>query len=182
MAHRAGGRPTQEPYNPLVIVVLMGVAGTGKSHIGARLARALGCSLLDGDDLHPAGNIAKMARGEGLTDEDRAPWLEQIREHIKSAQAAGVNLVVACSALKRAYRQALDPEGVLRWVYLKGERSLIERRLRVRVGHFMKASMLDSQLAILEEPRPGEALTLEIAGQPDDIVARILAWLFANPA
>ena len=159
-------------------IILFGPAATGKSTIGVLLSERLRCPLLDADDVHPASNIAKMTRGEPLTDADRWPWLDVIRARIVEAASRGESLVVACSALKRSYRQRLDPEGdSVRWVYLKGTRALIEQRLLARPQHFMKASMLDSQLAALEEPAAGEALVVDIARTPTDIVDEIVAWL-----
>ena len=161
-----------------MILILFGPAATGKSTIGALLAARLRCPFLDADDVHPTANIAKMSRGEPLTDADRFPWLDRIRGHIVEADSRRECLVVACSALKRVYRQKLDPEGKsVRWVYLKGSRALLEQRLLARPSHFMKASMLDSQLAALEEPQPGEALFVDIASSPSEIVAEILRWL-----
>ncbi|HEX7043647.1 MAG TPA: gluconokinase [Burkholderiales bacterium] len=159
--------PRNEP-----VIVVMGIAGTGKTTVGRRVAAALGWEFLDGDDLHPAANVAKMARGVPLTDEDRAPWLERVRERIAGYLARGTGAVVACSALKRRYRARLrvDPARV-HFVHLEGDPPLLHARLAARAGHYMKAGLLDSQLAALEPPR--RALAIDAALPVDAIVARI---------
>jgi gluconokinase len=161
-----------------MVVILMGLAGTGKSTIGTLLARRLGCPFLDADSLHPPESIAKMASGVPLDDTDRWPWLDRIQTRIAAAHVAGDDLVVACSALKRSYRQRLAA-GIpsVRWIYLTGSKALIEERLRERPSHFMKASMLESQLEALEEPDPSEALFIDTASEPSEIVERIVQWL-----
>src|SRR4051812_39236001 len=141
------------------IYVVMGVAGSGKSLIGAALARSLGVEFVEGDDYHPADNVARMAAGIALTDDDRVGWLRSIAERIRQARTAGQGLVVACSALKRRYRDFLRAEsGVkdLRLVFLRGDRSLIAGRLASRQGHFMPPSLLESQFDALEKPAPDE--------------------------
>lgn len=169
--------PPNSPERRILTPLLFGPTATGKSTIGALLARRLECSFLDADDVHPASNIAKMSRGEPLTDDDRWPWLDEIRARIVDAQSRRESLVVACSALKRIYRHRLDPDGTLvKWVYLRGSQSLVEQRLLARRGHFMKASMLDSQFEALEEPRAGEALIIDIAREPAAIVDDIVSW------
>lgn len=167
-----------------VVVVVMGVAGSGKSTVGARLAAALGWPFCEGDEHHPAANIAKMARGEPLTDEDRRPWLAQLRVRIAAALAAGEGLVVACSALKQDYRRilAVDPVRV-RFVYLKASPELIAMRLRARAGHYMKENMLASQFAALEEPSQGDAaLVVDAAVPVDALVTRIQTSLAGGGA
>jgi gluconokinase len=145
-------------YAPGVTVVLvMGVSGSGKSTIGDALARRAGWPFLDGDRFHSPANVAKMAAGIPLDDADRQPWLQEIAEWIAKRRSAGEAGVVACSALKRAYRDLLrggDPD--LRVVYLKGEREQLETRLAQRRDHFFPAALLDAQLADLEEPTPDE--------------------------
>ena len=155
-----------------MVVLIMGVAGSGKTTVGHALATALGWTFRDADDFHPAANVAKMAAGEPLTDADRAPWLAAIRAHIDDHLARGANTIVTCSALRERYRTALlaDPARV-KLVYLTGDRALLARRIAGRTDHFMKPSMLASQLAALEPPR--EALTIDIAAPPDTLVAQI---------
>jgi len=155
----------------------MGVAGAGKSLIGSRLAQAIGAVFVDGDDFHPAENVKKMAAGIPLTDADRAGWLRALAERIRIARAADSSLVVACSALKRAYRDVLregDPD--VQFVFLRGTRELLAERLGARSGHYMPASLLESQLATLEEPTADEhAWTCEIGESPEHIVASLVA-------
>ncbi len=159
-----------------MVVIVMGVSGSGKSTIGMMLARDLGCDFRDADDLHPQENRDKMHRGIPLTDEDRRPWLAAVRALIDRYENAGTNLVIACSALKEAYRKTLT-DGVhdVRIVYLKGSIELIAQRLAARHGHFFDAALLRSQFDALEEPR--EAIVVDIAGTPAEIVAAIHARL-----
>ncbi len=161
-----------------MVIILMGVAGSGKSTVAQGLAAALGWPFLEGDELHPAANLSKMTAGAPLTDEDRRPWLAALRTRIEATLAAGGDLVVTCSALKRDYRRALQVASAhVRFVYLRGDAALIAERLRLRQGHFMKAAMLESQMAALEEPSPGEALTVDAALAPDTLVTQIAASL-----
>ena len=159
------------------LIVVMGVAGCGKSTVAAALAEALGGSFVDGDALHPPENIAKMSRGEPLTDADRWPWLEHFGAVIAGR---GGRVVGACSALKRAYRdriRAAAGEPVL-FVHLDGSRELIAARMAARKGHFMPRSLLDSQFAALEPLGPEEAsVVADISGDPDAVVAGIVAAL-----
>jgi len=157
-----------------MILIIMGVAGSGKTTVGLKAAEALGWEFCDADDFHPRENIAKMSAGIPLNDEDRAPWLAAIRAGIDSRLARGQNAVFTCSALKEAYRRAIiaDPSQV-RLVYLEGDFRLLQRRLGQRQGHFMKPEMLQSQLAALEPPQ--NALRLDIAETPDALAKRILA-------
>lgn len=145
--------------------------------IGSRLAEALGVPFVEGDDHHPPENRARMAAGIPLTDTDRAAWLAALATHIIEARAAGRGLVMSCSALKRSYRDVLraaDPE--LRFIHLSGPRSLIAERLARRKGHFMPPSLLDSQLATLEQPTHDEHVAVvDISGTPDAIVSAIVA-------
>ncbi len=153
----------------------MGVSGAGKSAIGTALAAALGVPFVDGDDLHAQANVARMAAGIPLTDADRAPWLERVGATLA---AAPDGLVVACSALKRAYRDAIRaavPD--VAFVHLAGSPELLRRRLDGRVGHFMPAALLDSQLATLEPLAPDEAgVVLSIEPSVDGIVAAARDW------
>jgi gluconokinase len=151
----------------------MGVAGSGKSVIGAALAHALGIEFVEGDEYHSAGNVERMSRGVPLTDDDRAQWLHSLAARIREARDAGTGLVMSCSALRRSYRDILRAEASnLRFVFLKGERALIAKRLAGRRGHFMPSSLLESQLATLEEPSPDEnAWVCDISKSPQDLVA-----------
>jgi gluconokinase len=155
-----------------VIVVIMGVSGSGKSTVGRLLAQRLGWSYYEGDDYHGAANIEKMAKGIALTDEDRLPWLASIKALIHACGGAASDAVIACSALRRDYRRylAADLEDV-RFVYLKGPMQVIRQRMKTREDHYMKAVMLESQFASLEEP--DDAIVADIAQSPEDIVARL---------
>jgi gluconokinase len=155
----------------------MGVAGSGKSVIGAALAHALGIEFVEGDAYHSAENVERMSRGVPLTDGDRARWLHALAARIREAKEDGTGLVLSCSALKRSYRDILRAGASdLRFVFLRGERALIAERLARRVGHFMPASLLESQFAALEEPSPDEsAWVCDIRKSPDDLVAALAA-------
>jgi gluconokinase len=132
----------------------MGVSGSGKTSIGETLAKALGLRFLEGDQLHPPSNVEKMSKGIPLTDEDRMPWLEVIGQQMKAALSKGEGIIVSCSALKRIYRDRLREAagGNLFFVYLEGSKELLTDRMGHRTGHFMPASLLESQLATLEVP------------------------------
>jgi gluconokinase len=160
--------------NELVILV-MGVSGSGKTTIGRRLAGALDLPFFDGDDLHPKSNLAKMAAGVPLTDADRWPWLDRIRDLIGSLVRDDQPAVIAASMLKRAYRQYVDWTDQVTYVYLRGEPELIRKRMRQRGGHFMRAGMLDSQYAVLEPP--ADAIAVDVARSPSAIVDSIVARL-----
>jgi gluconokinase len=157
----------------------MGVSGCGKSTIASMLAHRLNWIYEDGDWFHPQSNVRKMHAGEPLTDEDRWPWLHGIAAWIDATRRVGNHGTVACSALKRAYRDILVGErSDVRIVYLKGGRDLIARRLAARDGHFMPPSLLDSQFAALEEPRPDEhAIVVSIVPHPREIVEEIVKRL-----
>ncbi|WP_165245475.1 gluconokinase [Paludisphaera soli] len=155
-----------------MIVVVMGVSGSGKTTIGRLLARSLGWTFVDADDLHPEANVAKMHAGIPLDDADRRPWLEAIRRRLENARDAGEDVVLACSALKHAYQQyleAIDPEA-LQYVFLTGPEPLIAARLAKRRGHFMNPSLLHSQYAALEPPE--DALRVDVSPTPDEVVAK----------
>jgi gluconokinase len=153
--------------------VVMGVSGCGKSLIGQAFATAIGARFVDGDSLHPAANIAKMSRGEPLDDEDRAPWLDRV-----GATLAQAETVVACSALKRHYRDRIRAvaAGAVTFLYLRGRRDTLMTRVSQRPGHFMPAHLLDSQLATLEPPSDDERhVVADIELSPDQIVALFVA-------
>lgn len=159
---------------PSVIVLLMGPAGSGKTTVGKLLAAQLSWEFADGDDFHPPANIAKMSQGTPLTDQDRLPWLQSIRNAMQQWQAHGKSAVVACSALKCSYRDLLgigSNAKDIKLVYLKGTYDLLLERLHSRTGHYMKEQMLTSQLADLEEPT--DAFTIDISDSPEQIVSEI---------
>jgi gluconokinase len=157
------------------IIVIMGVAGSGKTTVGALLAGRLRWPYAEADNFHPQSNVDKMAAGHPLTDEDRRPWLEAIGRWIDERGAQNEPGVVSCSGLKRAYRDMLRkgrPE--VRTVFLEGSKELIMRRMVARHGHFMKAAMLDSQFADLEEPEADEdVLVISVEATPEEIVDQI---------
>lgn len=164
------------------LVVVMGVAGCGKSTVGQALAQDLVAPFLEGDTLHPAANIAKMSAGIPLDDDDRAPWLDALGQAAGAAARAapGGISVAACSALKRAYRDRLRRAAAmpLRIVCLHGERDLLQQRLGARQGHFMPPSLLESQLRTLELPgRDEDALLLDVALPPQALVGEAIAWV-----
>ena len=159
------------------VLVIMGVSGCGKSTVAGLLAGRLGWDLAEGDDMHSAANIAKMAAGHPLTDEDRWPWLARVAEWIRAHTKAHRPGIVTCSALKRSYRDVLRGDDVV-FVYLAASRELIARRLAARHGHFMPAALLDSQFAALEPPGPDEqAITVDISGSPNQTASLIMAAL-----
>lgn len=158
-----------------LVIVVMGVAGSGKSTVAERLGARLGWSVVDGDSFHTPGHVAQMRAGLPLGEADRAPWLAAMAAWIDGRLEADAPGILACSALRRAYRETLTRgrPGV-RVVYLDGSRSLIGQRIAARTGHFMPAALLDSQFAILEPPAPDEgALAVPIADSPDSIAATI---------
>ena len=157
--------------------VVMGVSGCGKSTVGQKLAQALHLQYLEGDEFHPPENVARMAAAVALTDEDRQGWLLRLSERLALAQAAGEGVVLSCSALKRAYREVLRRGAPgLRLVHLQGSRELLTARMAVRRGHYMPASLLESQLATLQTPGDDESpLTFDVALSPEAIVAAIVS-------
>jgi gluconokinase len=167
-----------------MMVIVMGVCGCGKTTVGRALARELGCAFLDADDFHPAANVSKMASGTALTDDDRWPWLDAIVDAMHEHAARGRGAVIACSALKEAYRESLrrggDGRDAVRIVYLKGEVDAIAPRLASRGGHFMPATLLASQFADLEEPE--DAIVVDIRQPADEQVRQITAALQSAPA
>jgi gluconokinase len=158
------------------VLVIMGVAGSGKTTIGTLLSYRLGWQFADADDFHPPENVSKMKSGNALTDEDREPWLEALSNAIKNWLSHGKRAVLACSALKETYRERLtvDKQRVA-FVYLRGDFTTIEERLSHRKRHFMKAGMLKSQLEALEEPR--DALSVDITKSPPEVVDEIVEKL-----
>ena len=159
--------------------MVMGVAGCAKSAVGEALAPALGAVFVEGDRLHPPENVARMARGEPLTDTLREGWLDAIGQRIAASVADGQSVVATCSALKRGYRNRLRGfcSGIV-FVYLEVDRETAWRRVGTRKGHFMPASLVDSQFAILEAPAADErALTIDATGRLSDIVAKVLGLL-----
>ena len=161
------------------VLVVMGVSGSGKTTVAALLAGRLGWRFEDGDDLHSPANVAKMNAGTPLTDEDRWPWLRAVAAWVDEARSGPQGGVVACSALRRAYREVVvgnRPD--VRLVYLRGDPALIARRQAARHGHFMPPSLIGSQFAALEEPGPDERpVVAPVEGRPDEVVDGILAQL-----
>src|SRR5947209_1161394 len=166
-----------------MVLIVMGVTGSGKTTVGTLLAQKLRWQFTDADDFHPSTNIAKMRSGAPLDDSDRAPWLAALRQAIQNWNESGQNVVLACSALKRSYREELRA-GPVRFVYLKGTRELILSRLRSRHGHFASEAILNGQFADLEEPEserlttqasePDDTITVEVNKTPGDIASEIM--------
>ena len=154
-----------------MIVLLMGVSGSGKTTVGQALSKQLGWEFADADDFHPAANVEKMRHGIPLIDLDRAPWLASLRAVIVGWLAARKNGVLACSALKQAYRDELAVDPQVRVVFLKGSPALLHERMQTRRGHYMKEGMLDSQFATLEEPKG--AITVDVSGSVNDVVREV---------
>src|SRR5213080_2411857 len=159
-------------------MIVFGVSGAGKTTIGKLFAKDLGWRFLEADDFHPRANIEKMRSGRPLTDEDRWPWLKLLREQIARSLAAKEDAVLACSALKRAYRERLRVSDDVKFVFLRGDYALIKHQLRQRSGHFMNPSLLQSQFADWEEPQPVEdVLTIKLGRSPHELVEEIKAKL-----
>jgi gluconokinase len=154
-----------------MVIILMGVTSSGKTTVGRLLAGALGYQFYDADDFHPPANLDKMSRGIPLDDTDRQPWLETLRDLVRRCLAEQTDAVLACSALKEAYRRYLLIDPRVRLVYLKADQALIRERLLQRRGHFMNPALLESQFATLEEPK--DALWVEASLSPREIVATI---------
>jgi gluconokinase len=155
-----------------MILLLMGVAGSGKSTVGRLLAERLGWVFLEADDFHSAANREKMHRGIPLTETDRLPWLDAMYAALLALDAAGKSVLLACSALKEEYRLRLTAGLDVKLVYLRGSKELIAERLRHRTGHFAGEAILDDQFAVLEEPH--NALVVDIAAAPEEIAEEIL--------
>jgi len=157
-----------------MVVIIFGVSGAGKTTIGQLLAEEFGWRFYEADDFHSQANTDKMRQGVPLTDKDRWPWLESLRQVIKRCLAAGENAVLACSALKEAYRRRLRLNADVKLVFLRGDYELIANQLRQRRGHFMNPALLQSQFADLEEPLPTEgAVVIELGRSPRELVQEI---------
>jgi gluconokinase len=154
-----------------MVIVVMGVSGSGKTTIGSLLAQQLRWSFADADEYHSAANVEKMRKGIPLTDKDREPWLEALRGLIIGWVGTSCDAVLACSSLKQTYRQRLRINEQAKLVYLKGSGALLSQRLLDRKGHYMKEQMLESQLAILEEPE--DAIVVDVSGTPEQMVSEI---------
>lgn len=156
-----------------MVIVLMGVSGSGKTTIGKILAEQLGWTFIEGDDYHPAANVEKLRQGIPLTDDDRRPWLAAIRGRLDEACERGENVVLACSALKHAYQEYLEQHdpACVHYVYLTGSEELLRERLAARKGHFMNPGLLHSQFEALEAPT--DALQVDVTPPPETIVAQL---------
>ncbi len=154
-----------------MVIILMGVSGSGKTTVGRLLSEDLGWKFYEGDDFQPSANVEKMRRGIPLDDADRRPWLQSLRELIHHCLERGDSAVVACSALKKSYREFLRIEDKVVFIYLKGDYEVIQKRLRGRVGHFMNPDLLDSQFATLEEPKAN--MQIDVSLRPGEIVESI---------
>jgi gluconokinase len=180
MTLQTGDRPTSHPaISRPVVLVLMGVAGCGKTTVGAILAGRLGWSFEEGDALHPQANVDKMSAGHPLTDEDRAPWLLKVAAWVEACLDAGRDGVITCSALKRSYRTLINRRGAgVEFVYLHGSLALIAARLTSRHGHFMPPALLQSQFADLQEPDATEAaIRVDVGPPPAEIADSIVKIL-----
>ena len=166
-----------------MVVIIFGVSGAGKTTLDKLLARELGWAFYEADDFHSPANVEKMQAGIALTDKDRWRWLESLRELVKRSLAAGENAILACSVLKKRYRDCLHVGADVRFVYLRGGYELIANQQRHRRGHFMNPALLQSQFADLEEPRPAEgAIVIELGSSPDELVEEIKTQLRLVPA
>ncbi len=155
------------------VFVIMGVSGCGKSTVGRALAQRLDCPFYDGDEFHPAQNVAKMSRGKPLTDADRQPWLARLRDLLAGHVEKGETAVLACSALKKKYRKQLQVNEQIHFIYLQGSFDLIWQRMQARQNHYMKPEMLKSQFETLEAPEADKAFSIDI----EQTVAQILAQI-----
>lgn len=161
------------------LVIVMGVSGSGKSTVAEALARRIGADFLDGDAFHPQANIDKMAAGIPLTDADRALWLATLAAELRTRESLGRSAVLACSALKEGYRRILRISPAVRFIYLQGPFELIQTRMELRSGHFMKSGMLKSQFQALEEPASGpgtDTWTVHVQLPVQDIVDQAMQY------
>lgn len=167
-----------------MIVVTMGVCGTGKTSVGKIIASRMGWTFIEGDDLHPVANREKMASGTPLTDEDRRPWLDSIAEAMRTIHEAGGSAVVACSALRQVYRDCLRLSGAeIIFLHLTADPSLIRERMENRRDHFMPPGLLDSQLATLEASRADEPVfEIDVSGSVEEIAGAVVRLLSGEPA
>ena len=157
-----------------MVVIIFGVAGVGKTTIGKLLAENLGWKFYDADDFHSKENIEKMHNGQPLTDEDRQPWLQSLRDLIQQCLTQNENTVLACSALKKKYRDELRRSADVKFVFLRAERAQVVQHLKNRRGHYFDPKLLDSQFADLEEPESSkDAVTVELTGEPRDVASKI---------
>ena len=158
-----------------MVVIIFGVAGVGKTTVGKLLAEEMGWKFYDADDFHPKSNTEKMRNGRPLTDENRQPWLQTLRELIERSLAENENSVLACSALKKKYRDQLRAGADVKFVFLYAQRSRIAEQLKNRRGHYFAPELLDAQFADLEEPKSSEdAVTIELDGEPRDVVNKLI--------
>ena len=157
-----------------MLIIVTGVSGTGKTTIGSGLANHFNLPFFDADHFHPEENIAKMSQGIPLNDQDRLPWLEALAKQLRESEKTG-GAVLACSALKESYRQILKVNPSVQWIHLEGNRDLIWERMLSRKNHYMKAGMLDSQIATWEEPDYG--LKLSISDSPEEMIETALEYL-----
>lgn len=171
MRERSCGNSPFLSKKATLIVIVMGVTGAGKTTVGSLLAQQLGWEFMDADNFHPESNLAKMRRGIPLSDNDRRPWLALLRAEVARRDAAHLNLVLACSALKTEYRRILAAGPSVQFVYLKGDPRQIAQRLSARTGHFADEKILAGQFADLEEP--DDAIRVDVGGTPEKIVAEI---------
>ncbi len=158
-----------------MVIIIMGVSGSGKTTVGLKLGKELGCPFYDSDDFHTEAAKEKMSRGIALTDEDRFPWLRRLADAMKGWERENKQSVLACSALKQKYRDILEKDLPVRWIYLKGTPELIRQRLKERKSHFWNPQLLDSQFAALEEP--AGAITLDINQDSDKMVGSLVRQL-----